>query len=202
MTSTKSYDGLERDPGCKTLNEVHSRRGSPATEEFGGATTSALDSVKYERVDPVAVPLWRIEGALSTGIPLLGMLVGGSVLGALTPTPLWVIGLVWIGMVLLLFLTTAWLPPRKYRSWSYRLDDRVLELKYGVFWQNSVMIPLSRIQHVDLSRGPLDRRFGVASLEVYTAGTRSASHSIPHLTHDVGLRLRERLVEAAGILSE
>jgi membrane protein YdbS with pleckstrin-like domain len=61
------------------------------------------------------------------------------------------------------------------------------------------MIPLTRLQHVDLSRGPLERRFGVASLEVFTAGTQSASHEIPHLQSETGFQLREDLVEAAGI---
>ncbi len=156
----------------------------------------------YKKLDPAAILLWRIEGATATGIPLLGTLIGGTVLWRLTPTPWWAITLVWLGMLVLLVVNSVWLPSRRYRSWSYRLDDRVLELRHGVFWHTSVMIPLSRLQHVDLSRGPLDRRFGVASLDVYTAGTKSASHKIPFLPSGTGLQLRERLVEAAGLLPE
>jgi membrane protein YdbS with pleckstrin-like domain len=61
------------------------------------------------------------------------------------------------------------------------------------------MIPLTRLQHVDLKRGPLDRRYDVASLEVHTAGTAQASHEIPCLSAEVGVALREQLIAAAEL---
>jgi membrane protein YdbS with pleckstrin-like domain len=172
-------------------------------QEIAAAGEDAAKEIQpqegFRQLDPAAVVLWRIESALSIGIPLLGALIGGVFLWILTPVPWWVVPLVWVLLVFLLILNTVWLPARKYAAWSYRLDDRVLELRNGVFWKRSVMIPLTRLQHVDLSRGPLERRFGVASLEVFTAGTQSASHEIPHLQSETGFQLREDLVEAAGI---
>ena len=68
-----------------------------------------------------------------------------------------------------------WWPQRDYACWSYRINQRVVELRHGVIWHVAVSIPLSRLQHVDLHRGPLERRYGLASLELHTAGTSHAS---------------------------
>jgi membrane protein YdbS with pleckstrin-like domain len=156
----------------------------------------------FQKLDPLGIKLWRLEGVISTGIIFAGAIIGGSALWRFTPVPGWVILVVWSLFAALLYLSAVWFPPRKYASWSYRLSEQVLELRYGVFWQTSVMIPLTRLQHVDLKRGPLDRRFGLASLEVHTAGTSQASHEIPFLAEVKGLSLREQLIAAADLYVE
>jgi membrane protein YdbS with pleckstrin-like domain len=60
------------------------------------------------------------------------------------------------------------------------------------------LLPLSRLQHVDLHRGPLERAFGLASLILHTAGTHEARITIPGLDADEAVRLRDRLVEVGG----
>jgi membrane protein YdbS with pleckstrin-like domain len=156
----------------------------------------------FEMLDPLAVKRWRIEGVLSIGTILAVALVGGSSLWALTPVPGWAVVPALVLLAVLLYFSAGWFPPRRYAAWSYRLSEQVLELRYGVFWKTSVMIPLTRLQHVDLQRGPLDRRFGLASLVVHTAGTSKASHEIPFLAEKTGLELRERLIEAADLNPE
>ena len=160
---------------------------------------AATKELVFHKLDPCAVKLWRIVGFISIGIIFLGTLIGSSALWLTTPVPGWVVLLVWVLVAWLLYFSAGWFPPRRYAAWSYRTGEQVLELRYGVFWQTSVMIPLTRLQHVDLKRGPLDRRFGVASLEVHTAGTSKASHEIPCLTEQVGLGLREQLIAAADL---
>jgi membrane protein YdbS with pleckstrin-like domain len=156
----------------------------------------------FQPLDPVAVKLWRFEGLTTVGVFLLVAMVALGVLWILGLVPGWVPPLVWTVLGLLLYFSAGWYPPRRYASWSYRLSETVLELRYGVVWRTSIMIPLTRLQHVDLKRGPLDRRLGVASLEVHTAGTSHASHEIPCLNHEAGLCLRERLIAAADLYSE
>ena len=50
------------------------------------------------------------------------------------------------------------------------------------------------MQHIDLNRGPLDRRFGLATLKVYTAGTKLASVSVDGLPEARAAQLRDALV--------
>jgi uncharacterized protein len=57
---------------------------------------------------------------------------------------------------------------------------------------------VTRLQHVDLRRGPVERQFGLATLVLHTAGTHAASITIPGLDADEAVRLRDRLAEIGG----
>ena len=89
-------------------------------------------------------------------------------------------------------------PRRAYRAWGYRIDERVLELRSGILFQVSRLLPLTRLQHVDLRRGPLERAFGLASLALHTAGTREATLHIPGLDAREAARLRDHLIAVGG----
>lgn len=55
---------------------------------------------------------------------------------------------------------------------SWRLDARGLQVRRGLVWRSEILVPRSRVQHLDLERGPIERRHGLATLVVHTAGTR------------------------------
>ena len=61
-------------------------------------------------------------------------------------------------------------------------------------WRTVVTVPRSRVQHTDVSQGPLERRFGLGTLVVYTAGTDHARVSLGGLAHAHALRIREQLL--------
>jgi uncharacterized protein len=96
----------------------------------------------------------------------------------------------------LVFLTwwlIAW-PPVSYRFVSYRVDADGLEIRSGVYFRSVTTVPKSRVQHTDVSQGPLQRKFGLATLTVHTAGTENAQVQLPGLPHDVALRIRDHLL--------
>ncbi len=53
----------------------------------------------------------------------------------------------------------------------------------GVIWQQVTILPLSRIQHTEIHRGPIERKLGLASLRLYSAGGMSADLNISGLSH-------------------
>lgn len=53
----------------------------------------------------------------------------------------------------------------------------------GVIWRQTTILPLSRIQHTEIHRGPLERKLGLASLRLYSAGGMSADLNISGLSH-------------------
>jgi membrane protein YdbS with pleckstrin-like domain len=59
------------------------------------------------------------------------------------------------------------------------VDARGLEIRRGVFWRSVVNVPRSRVQHTDVSQGPLERSYGLGTLIVYTAGTDHAQVNSP-----------------------
>ena len=87
----------------------------------------------------------------------------------------------------------AWLGVKRHRRTMWILDDEGFALRRGRWWQVESRVPVSRVQHLDLKRGPLERAFTLATLVVHTAGTRMAAVSVSGLDDADAERLRDRL---------
>jgi membrane protein YdbS with pleckstrin-like domain len=81
----------------------------------------------------------------------------------------------------------------RHRRIRWRLNAQGLDLRRGRLWQSEVHVPMSRVQHLDLRRGPLERAVRLATLVVHTAGTRHNAVAVPGLDQADAERLRERL---------
>ena len=102
-------------------------------------------------------------------------------------------GLMAAGLATFAWWQQAW-PPLEYRHASYRVDANGLEIRRGVYFRAVTNVPRSRVQHTDVAQGPLQRRFGLATLIVHTAGNESAVVELPGLTHDIALAIRDHLL--------
>lgn len=93
-----------------------------------------------------------------------------------------------IGLLLVLVL-----PPRRYRSWAWRMEEDELRIASGVLVRSDAVVPFGRVQHIDIVRGPLQRRYGLGSLVLHTAGTRSAAVLLPGLEASEAERIRDHV---------
>jgi membrane protein YdbS with pleckstrin-like domain len=96
-----------------------------------------------------------------------------------------------------LFVVGAALAVFRYRSWRYQVQEDSLFLDRGVVTRTKTVVPYVRIQHVDASRGPVERALGLSTAVVYTAGSRGADVSIPGLTPERADELQDRLKRLA-----
>ena len=152
----------------------------------------------FHALDSRVIIVWRLSSLIGIAFLLLSMLIFVVVVALKDPQYLrWLAGS-WLLISALFGWFCFWYPPRYYRSWSYRIDERVLETRSGRLVQRTRLLPLSRLQHVDIERGPLERAFGLASLVLHTAGTHSANIRIPGLEASEATRLRDRLIEIGG----
>jgi uncharacterized protein len=153
---------------------------------------------EFQSLDPRVVKLWLVSDLVGYGILLFILLL--SLLAWAFWQPMLVRWLFagWVIIAALCLWYSFWRPPRAYRAWGYRIDDRVLETRSGILFQRARLLPLSRLQHVDIERGPFERMYGLASLVLHTAGTHSANILIPGLDAGEAVRLRDRLVEIGG----
>jgi len=62
-----------------------------------------------------------------------------------------------------------------------------------------ITVPHARVQHIDVLQGPLERRFDLANIVIYTAGTTHSAVRLSGLAHPVAIELRERLVKERGL---
>jgi membrane protein YdbS with pleckstrin-like domain len=98
---------------------------------------------------------------------------------------------------LLAWLSHRW-PEIAYRHTFYRVDPHGIEIRRGVLWRRTITVPKSRVQHTDVSQGPLQRRYALGTLIVYTAGTDHAKVELPGLSHARAMRIRDHLLPSGG----
>ncbi|MCX5422666.1 PH domain-containing protein [Streptomyces sp. NBC_00078] len=106
-------------------------------------------------------------------------------------------GPVWAAFALLPLALIAWgwvLLGRNWRSWRYaeRADD--LLISRGVLWREETVVPYGRMQLVEVTSGPVERHFGLASVQLHTAAAATDA-TIPGLDPAEAERLRDRLSE-------
>lgn len=123
----------------------------------------------WQALPPAARRVAGISGALA-GL-LVGTLVAVPVAVALDAglaMKLTLGAVLWLALPV---LALAWARVR-WRRTRWRLNERGLQVRRGVVFRKEVLVPRSRVQHLDLERGPIERHFGLATLVVHTAGTR------------------------------
>ena len=91
----------------------------------------------------------------------------------------------------------------RFRSWAYTERDEDLIVERGVMIRRLSVVPYGRMQFVDVSAGPIDRIFRLATVRLHTAAAASDAR-IPGLEQDEAARLRDRLAalgeaKAAGL---
>ena len=85
----------------------------------------------------------------------------------------------------------------RWSRMSWRLDGRGLQVRRGLVWKSEILVPRSRVQHLDLERGPIERRHGLATLVVHTAGTRLYALRQSGFLDDDAVALRDALLPEA-----
>ena len=100
-----------------------------------------------------------------------------------------------IVMPLLALLVVTIIPQRTYRRLRYRLTDRMLQSLHGWMFHTDTLVPFVRVQHLDVTRGPLDKLFGTASLVVHTAGTHNSIVTVNGLAPDRAAEIRDIIRE-------
>lgn len=69
-------------------------------------------------------------------------------------------------------------PTLEYKQWRYRMTERYVDIVHGIFFTTHTHIPITRIQHLDISQGPLQKGLGLASIVIVTAGMSHKIQSI------------------------
>jgi membrane protein YdbS with pleckstrin-like domain len=141
--------------------------------------------------------LWAARQTMLAIVLVPVLLLAGLASGFLAPAP--VTAAVLVG--LLVVGAGAWIGLRgRYRSWSYREREDDLIVARGLLVRRLSVVPYGRMQFLDVTAGPIDRWFGLATVQLHTAAATSDAR-IPGLPLPEAQRLRDRLAalgEARG----
>lgn len=142
------------------------------------AIAGGFERIAPERFTPVA-PIHRWYDAQLTALPFaLFVLAAGFVWSAAW----W--GLLFVGLLAVIEVIGA-------RPHGWRLEGDTLHVRHGWFSQDHWLLPLANVQSVSLSTGPVQRRLGLATVAVDSAGGQSE-----------GLRIRNLAMAEARALVE
>lgn len=104
--------------------------------------------------------------------------------------------LLWLLLPLgMLGTAIAWYVRASLRRYRFALLDDGVLLRKGLCWHSEVFVPRVRIQHTDVSQGPLARRLQLATLVLHTAGVNQARLDIAGLRPQRARQLRDELLQ-------
>jgi putative membrane protein len=144
-----------------------------------------LNSLEWMKVDARAFHRRRVV-----------VLMTATVTGALTA--------LWLGVLLAMGVTAALavlglINGHLYvASLGWAKTDRVIAFKSGWLRRSLVVVPLAKIQAVELDESPFDRRHHMASLSVDTAGAGAHRIDIPYLSRPAAEGARMMLAHEAA----
>ncbi len=139
---------------------------------------------------PAIQTVWRIKMGLVTSVLVFGVLAY-DVLNLFDRSRMLPFGLL-PGLCLVLgLLSTFYLPRLRYRFWKFELTHEELYLERGILNRVRTIVPLRRIQHLDVSQDVIERNFELGKLIVHTAGTRSSDVILPGLQLQHAEQLRD-----------
>ncbi len=151
-----------------------------------------------QQLDPKARTLWRLS-ALVGMLPVVAVALAGTFALWWFDWTWWLIALPIPIALVIGVLTVAVMPDLTWRHWRYEVGDDEVDLQYGVITQTRTLIPMARIQHVDTRRGPLQRRYDLASVILHTA---AGANEIPALADPDAEEVRDRIARLANTREE
>ena len=153
-------------------------------------TEDSGDERTMKPLHPDYVWVLRIRAAVAALFPIGALAVFGSSLSPKSELP---IGPIIAGVALLALAAILLLPRRRWRAWGYCEQEDELHVRHGLLVRFRTVVPFGRVQHIDVAQGPVERRFGLATLILHTAGTRGAAVPLPGLPHAEAERMRDRI---------
>lgn len=149
--------------------------------------------VDWQSLDPAYKRLRRLQGAIVAAVIVVPVIV----ITWQTGLAMGVKGLSWIFWLVASSLLLLW-PGIAVPKRGYVLRDKDLLFRKGVIWRSVTAVPFNRIQHVETSSTPFDRRFGLATLQLFTAGGSGGDLKIEGLPQKRAEELRIFILQKAG----
>ena len=163
--------------------------------EFDAATEGTIHAAAAPAIDAWQAPPARAvrlhAGFVAAMIALCAIGAMAGPLFAMDEYGLARFGLAF-GVLILATALGAWIGAR-LRHQRWKLDAEGLWLRTGRLWWRETRVPASRVQHVDLKHGPLERRFKLATLVVHTAAVHLSGITVRGLDEADAQHLRDAL---------
>lgn len=162
-----------------------------------GASSEGQTDESLLMLDANVITVWRMILA-GVGFVVLSVLCAVLLIlyrsNALSSLPLVV---VIIALGLISVISAVWyLPVLEWRHWKYAVRDNEIEIRSGHLFVVQTLMPMARVQHVDMRQGPIERLFELSTIVIHTA---AGGREIPGLRASTAGPIRTRIAELANI---
>jgi uncharacterized protein len=143
------------------------------------------DTVEWRPVSRSLITVELINRTVWVVIVLAGLTVGAVL------TDHWI----WRAAMAVVVAVAIWrslVTVRAVKAWGYAERDNDLLVRHGLVIRRLSIVPYARMQFVDVTAGPLERAFKLATVQLHTASAASDA-KIPGLPPEEASRLRDRL---------
>ena len=150
--------------------------------------------MRWQRVSPKLITVELIGLAIGVGVLLILALAGWALSGSS-----------WFALAVALIVAFAafrtYTVIRAVRAWGYAEREDDLLVRHGLLVRRLSIVPYARMQFVDVTAGPLERAFGLATVQLHTA-TAASDARVPGLAPAEASRLRDRLTALGEVRAE
>ena len=137
---------------------------------------------KYWKI--IVINLGIFLGILGVGATILMFFVKKPV-----PQPLLIVGL-YILLTIILFVLFRL--SFKNRGYAFRTHDVIY--KSGIIVESTTIVPLNRIQHIELNEGIFSRMYHLGTLQIFSAGGQTGHIRISGIPIDEAKSIRDLLL--------
>jgi hypothetical protein len=152
----------------------------------------------FEQLDPNLIPAERLGSMIFFAVLSCAAFVGWlffTFFGwGFRDLRTWLVLLAGAGLLIVLIWWSCKYPVLRWQTTRLRKSELGLELHRGVYWQHKIFIPRERIQHTDITQGPISRKFQIAELVINTAGNHNYVVKIEGLNVERANQLRLQLL--------
>lgn len=95
------------------------------------------------------------------------------------------------GVLILIFALSFVSTTISFKYSGYALRERDILFKSGWIIRKTRIVMLNRIQHVSVQSGPIERKYSLSSVSIYTAGSSQADFTISGISEETALRIKQ-----------
>jgi membrane protein YdbS with pleckstrin-like domain len=158
----------------------------------------SVDTVEWRALDDKFMRRQLVQSAITIAVIVVGVGILQTIFTfALTDRDI-SFGWLWLLPLVLAIPLFAW-PLMSVPRKGYAVRSHDILFKSGVFWHTVTAIPFNRVQHVEKSSTPLDRKFKLATLQLFTAGGSGGDLKIDGFPAKTAEKLRAYILDKIGI---
>ena len=154
--------------------------------------------IHYHQISPKAIKVRNLNELVTSGIATI---IFAILLYCTYQFNWWSwLQYIWMGLIALTVIGVPWTyvvsSPLFYKTFRYGLTDDFLYIKSGIWTISEVVVPMAKIQSIELTQGAIMRKFGVSTVQV---STMKESYEISYIESEVAQKLRDDIAKLARL---